>query len=187
MTRIRRETRETRILLEVTRTPSPASEGGEAPSISTGDTFLDHMLVTLARYAGIGLSVEATGDMRHHLVEDVAIALGAALREEVPVRADRFGWALVPMDEALVQAAIDVGGRPYWAGRLPSALYEHFLQSFAVNLGATLHVKVIRGRDRHHVVEAAVKATGLALRQALREGDGVFSTKGSVSLTLDEG
>jgi imidazoleglycerol-phosphate dehydratase len=81
----------------------------------------------------------------------------------VPARAERFGWALVPMDEALVQAAIDVGGRPYWVGRLPSSLYEHFLQSFAVNLGATLHVKVIRGRDRHHVVEAAVKATGLAL------------------------
>jgi imidazoleglycerol-phosphate dehydratase len=71
-------------------------------------------------------------------------------------------------------------------GRLPSSLYEHFLQSFAVNLGATLHVRVIRGRDRHHVVEAAVKATGLALRQALREGDGIFSTKGAVSLTLDE-
>jgi imidazoleglycerol-phosphate dehydratase len=191
MTRIRRETRETRILLEVTRTQPPASpESAEAdapPAIRTGDDFLDHMLVTLARYSGIGLTIEASGDLRHHLVEDVAIALGTALRDEVPTRAERFGWALVPMDEALVQAAIDVGGRPYWVGRLPSKLYEHFLQSFAVNLGATLHVKVIRGRDRHHVVEAAVKATGLALRQALREGDGVFSTKGAVSLTLEEG
>jgi imidazoleglycerol-phosphate dehydratase len=182
MTRIRRETRETRILLEVSRT----SVADAPPEIRTGDDFLDHMLVTLARYAGLGLTVEATGDLRHHLVEDVAIALGTALREEIPARAERFGSALVPMDEALVQAAIDVGGRPYWVGRLPSNLYEHFLQSFAVNLGATLHVRVIRGRDRHHVVEAAVKATGLALRQALREGDGVFSTKGSVSLTLDE-
>jgi imidazoleglycerol-phosphate dehydratase len=191
MTRIRRETRETQILLEVTRTQPPASsepEDADAPApIRTGDDFLDHMLVTLARYAGIGLTVEATGDMRHHLVEDVAIALGTALRDEVPARAERFGSALVPMDEALVQAAIDVGGRPYWVGRLPSKLYEHFLQSFAVNLGATLHIKVIRGRDRHHIVEAAVKATGLALRQALREGDGVFSTKGAVSLTLEEG
>ena len=182
MTRIRRETRETRILLEVSRTSAP----DVLPEIRTGDDFLDHMLVTLARYAGLGLTVEATGDLRHHLVEDVAIALGTALREEIPARAERFGSALVPMDEALVQAAIDVGGRPYWVGRLPSNLYEHFLQSFAVNLGATLHVRVIRGRDRHHVVEAAVKATGLALRQALREGDGVFSTKGAVSLTLDE-
>jgi imidazoleglycerol-phosphate dehydratase len=93
----------------------------------------------------------------------------------------------VPMDEALVQAAVDVGGRPWYVGRLPSTLYEHFLHSFATNLGATLHVKVIRGKDRHHMVEAAVKATGLALRQALREGDAVFSTKGSVSITLDAG
>jgi imidazoleglycerol-phosphate dehydratase len=185
MTRIRRETRETRILLEVRR--GLASDPAEPPPIDTGDTFLDHMLVTLARYAGLTLSVDAEGDLRHHLVEDVAIALGTALRDEVPARAERFGWALVPMDEALVQAAIDVGGRPYWVGRLPSHLYEHFLQSFAVNLGATLHVKVVRGRDRHHVVEAAVKATGLALRQALREGDGVFSTKGAVNLTLEEG
>lgn len=185
MTRLRRETRETRIQLEVTRRPS--GDPSAPPAIATGDAFLDHMLVTLARYAGIGLEIEATGDLRHHLVEDVAIALGQALREEVPARAERFGWALVPMDEALVQAAIDVGGRPYWVGRLPSALYEHFLQSFAVNLGATLHVKVIRGRDRHHVVEAAVKATGLALRQALREGEegGVFSTKGAVTTRFE--
>jgi imidazoleglycerol-phosphate dehydratase len=185
MTRIRRETRETRIDLTVTR-EAPAHDGA-APAIDTGDEFLDHMLVTLARYSGVGLSVTATGDLRHHLVEDVAIALGQALRQEVPARAERFGWALVPMDEALVQAAVDVGGRPYWVGRLPSALYEHFLQSLAVNLGATLHVKVIRGRDRHHVVEAAVKATGLALRQALREGDGIFSTKGAVNTVLEEG
>jgi imidazoleglycerol-phosphate dehydratase len=108
MTRIRRETRETRILIEVSRTSAP----DVPPEIRTGDDFLDHMLVTLARYAGLGLTVEATGDLRHHLVEDVAIALGTALREEIPARAERFGSALVPMDEALVQAAIDVGGRP---------------------------------------------------------------------------
>jgi imidazoleglycerol-phosphate dehydratase len=182
MSRIERNTRETDIELEVSR--GGASDGSE---ISTGDVFLDHMLTTLARYAGLELRVKATGDMRHHLVEDVAIALGLALAAEVPERAERYGWALVPMDEALVQAAVDVGGRPYYVGRLPSTLYEHFLHSFATNLGATLHVKVIRGRDRHHMVEAAVKATGLALRQALREGDSVFSTKGSVAIRIDEG
>jgi imidazoleglycerol-phosphate dehydratase len=180
MSRIERNTRETDIELEVSR--SGASDGSE---ISTGDVFLDHMLTTLARYAGLELRVKATGDMRHHLVEDVAIALGLALAAEVPERAERYGWALVPMDEALVQAAVDVGGRPYYVGRLPSTLYEHFLHSFATHLGATLHVKVIRGRDRHHMVEAAVKATGLALRQALREGDSVFSTKGSVAITME--
>lgn len=177
MSRIERETNETRITLDV------RSGRGEI-EVDTGDAFLDHMLHTLARYAGLELSVVATGDLRHHLVEDVGIALGLALAPEIPESAERYGWSLVPMDEALVQAAVDVGGRAYYAGRLPSNLYEHFLQSFAVNLGATLHVKVVRGRDRHHIVEAAVKATGLALRQALREGSQVFSTKGSVSLTL---
>jgi imidazoleglycerol-phosphate dehydratase len=172
---LERETKETRIALAVRIGDGP-------PQIQTGDAFLDHMLVTLARYAGLTLEVTASGDLRHHLVEDVAITLGLALREEAPAQAQRYGWALVPMDEALVQAAVDVGGRAFYRGRLPSALYEHFLQSFAVNLGATLHLKVVRGRDRHHIVEAAVKATGLALRQALRKGEGVFSTKGAVGL-----
>ncbi len=178
MSRVKRETGETKVSLEV------RSEGDDI-RVDTGDAFLDHMLNTLARYAGLGLEVEADGDMRHHLVEDVAITLGIALAAEVPSRAERYGWATVPMDEALVQAAVDVGGRPYYVGRLPSKLYEHFLRSLTTNLGATLHVKVLRGRDRHHMVEAAVKATGLALRQALREGDAVFSTKGSVSIELD--
>ncbi|TVP76592.1 MAG: imidazoleglycerol-phosphate dehydratase [Gemmatimonadales bacterium] len=179
MSRINRETGETRIELVV-------RPGGAPGRIETGDAFLDHMLVTLARYAGLHLEVDATGDLRHHLVEDVAIALGVALAAEVPARARRFGSALIPMDEALVQAAIDTGGRPWYEGRLPSSLYEHFLQSFATNLRATLHIRVLRGRDRHHIVEAAVKATGLALRQSLEEGGEVFSTKGSVELRLDE-
>jgi imidazoleglycerol-phosphate dehydratase len=154
---------------------------------ATGDVFLDHMITSLARYGGLGLRVKAGGDLRHHLVEDVAITLGLALAAEVPEKAERYGWSVVPMDEALVQAAVDVGGRAYYVGRLPSRLYEHFLRSFAFNLGATLHVRVLRGRDRHHVVEAAMKATGLALRQALREGERVFSTKGSVSIALEAG
>ena len=176
MSRLKRETRETTIDIEVRR-------GGGPVEIATGEPFLDHMLATLARYAGLQLRVTAQGDLRHHLIEDVAIALGLALKDEVPETCARFGWATVPMDDALVRAAVDVGGRAWYEGRLPSALYEHFLQSFAVNLGANLHVEVARGRDRHHVVEAAVKATGLALRQALAEGDdAVFSTKGSVKV-----
>lgn len=175
MSRIERNTKETTISLEVTR-------GGGPVEVDTGDTFLDHVLVTLARYAGLSLRLSASGDLRHHLVEDVGIALGLALAEEVPARADRYGWALIPMDESLVEAAIDVGGRAFYVGRIPSRLYQHFLQSFAMNLGATLHVKVIRGTDRHHAVEAAIKATGLALRAALREGESVFSTKGPVAV-----
>jgi imidazoleglycerol-phosphate dehydratase len=179
MSTIVRETGETRIRLTV-------RPGGEDGPIETGDGFLDHMLRTLGRYGRLGLAVAAAGDLRHHLVEDVAIALGLALRREVPAACTRYGEATVPMDDALVQAAIDVGGRAYYEGRLPSRLYEHFLYSFAHNAAATLHVRVLRGRDRHHVVEAAVKAVGLALRQALVPGEHVFSTKGAVRLEWEE-
>jgi len=176
MSKVQRETRETNITLEV-------KIGSGKVEASTGEPFLDHMLITLGRYAGLDLTISATGDMRHHLIEDVAITLGLALSQEVPAQAERYGWALVPMDEALAQAAVDVGGRSFYSGKIPSPLYEHFLHSFAINLGATIHVRILRGTDRHHMVEAAVKAVGLALRQALRTGDQVFSTKGAVALS----
>ena len=175
MSELRRETRETRIACRVRK-------GTGATSVKVDDRFLAHMVETLARYASLDVTLEATGDLRHHLVEDVAITLGLALRDEVPENAARYGWAVVPMDEALVEAAVDVGGRPYYVGRTPAKLYTHFLHSFATNLGATLHVRIVRGEDKHHMVEAAIKAVGLALRQALAEGDKVFSTKGSVTL-----
>lgn len=175
MSKLKRETRETNVQLTL-------SLGRGEIRVDTGERFLTHMVETLSRYAGLSLELEATGDLRHHLVEDVGISLGLALRKEVPPTAARYGWALVPMDEALAQAAVDVGGRPYYVGPLPSSLYQHFLQSLAVNLGATVHIRILRGRDRHHIVEAAVKAFGLALGQAMAEGGTVFSTKGSVSL-----
>ena len=173
MSRIRRETKETTITAEV-------RPGTGVSDVRISDRFLAHMVETLARYASLDIEIEAEGDLRHHLVEDVAIVLGQALKEATPDGIERFGAALIPMDEALGQAAIDVGGRPYYVGKLPSKLYTHFLHSFATNLGATLHVRVLRGSDRHHVVEAAVKATGMALRQALAPRDDVFSTKGAV-------
>ncbi|MCY3706358.1 MAG: imidazoleglycerol-phosphate dehydratase [Gammaproteobacteria bacterium] len=178
MAQILRETGETRVRVAVDR-------GDRPPRIDTGDGFLDHMLVTFARYAGLELEVEARGDLHHHLVEDVAIGLGMALADIVPEHAARYGWALVPMDEALVEAAIDTGGRAYYAGDLPTSLADHFFQSLSTHLAATLHIRVVRGRNRHHVIEAAVKATGFALRQALEEGDSVFSTKGAVRVTRD--
>jgi imidazoleglycerol-phosphate dehydratase len=181
MSTLRRETRETQIRLSLsTSGPIPGS------TIETSEPFLDHMLVTLARYAGVGLEVHAAGDLRHHLVEDVAITLGAALRKDLPDACARYGWATVPMDEALVEASLDIGGRFYYQGPVPSSLYDHFLRSLAEHAGMTLHVRVLRGTDRHHVVEAAVKAVGLALRQALQPEGGVFSTKGAVNMTWEE-
>jgi imidazoleglycerol-phosphate dehydratase len=140
------------------------------------------MLTTLARYSGLDLTVEARGDLRHHVIEDTAIALGQAVRALAASGVARYGDRTVPMDDALVHACLDAGGRAFYAGRLPSALYEHWMRSFATSAGATLHVRVLRGRDRHHVVEAAFKALGFALRDALAERDEVFSTKGDVRL-----
>ena len=174
MTAIKRETRETSVRVEI------QPESGEG-TIDTGVPFLDHMLVTFARYAGVEVSVTARGDLRHHLIEDVAIAVGAALRRYLPTRIARYGDRTIPMDDALVHVSIDLGGRPYYGGSLPSTMYDHWMRSFADHAGATLHVRVLGGRDRHHVIEAAFKALGLAVRDALVETDAPFSTKGNVS------
>jgi imidazoleglycerol-phosphate dehydratase len=174
VTVIKRETRETTVRAEI-----QAPSGGG--TIDTGVPFLDHMLVTFARYAGVDVSVTARGDLRHHVIEDVAIALGAALRKYLPARITRFGDRTIPMDDALVHVSLDLGGRSYYSGLLPSAIYDHWMRSFAEHAGATLHVRVLDGRDRHHVVEAAFKALGLAVRDAIIETDAPFSTKGDVS------
>ena len=181
MTEILRETGETRV-----RVALAVSAPEATPRISTTEPFLDHMLLTLARYGGFTLEVEAEGDLRHHLVEDVGITLGLALRDEIPPTCVRYGEAAIVMDDAWVQAALDVGGRFWYEGPLPSTLYDHFLRSFAENAAMTLHLRVVRGRDRHHLVEAGVKAVGLALRRALAPGDAVFSTKGAVRITRGE-
>lgn len=177
MTIVKRTTRETSIA--VTLADDPASI-----AVRTTRPFLDHMVTTLARYSGRGIAVEASGDLPHHLIEDVAIAIGVAFAEATPASAARFGDATVPMDDALVQCVVDLGGRPYYEGRLPSRMYEHWMRSFADNARATIHIRVIRGRDRHHIVEAAFKALGLALRAALADSGAVFSTKGSVQLEV---
>lgn len=175
MTVITRETRETRIRIELTR-------GTGVGTIDTGLAFLDHMLVTLARYSGLDLRIDARGDLKHHLIEDVAIALGEAVVAFLPPTVARYGDRVIPMDEALVHVSIDLGGRPYYEGPLPSTLYDHWMRSFSDHAKATLHIRILRGTDRHHIVEAAFKALGLALRDALTDSGAVFSTKGAVSL-----
>jgi imidazoleglycerol-phosphate dehydratase len=173
-------------------------DGGEA-SAATGVGFLDHMLDLLARHGRLGLRVEARGDLEtgaHHTVEDVGIVLGAALDEALGDRAGirRYGSALVPMDEALAECAIDVSGRPYvaFAGEIPSQaiggyeteLTEEFFRAVANNAKLTVHIWVRSGTNAHHMVEAAFKAFARALRVAISidaEESGVPSTKGTLN------
>jgi imidazoleglycerol-phosphate dehydratase len=172
---VERKTSETTIRVEM-------AVGSGTADIRTGVPFLDHMMTAFARYAGLDLTIVASGDLRHHLIEDVALTVGEALRRVLPATCARYGERTVPMDEALVQAVLDAGGRPYYRGPIPSSLYEHWMRSFCDAAKVTLHVRVLRGSDRHHIVEAAFKALGFALRQALVDTGTVFSTKGAVAL-----
>ena len=172
---LKRETRETQIRVAL-------SVGSGRCDAETCEPFLDHMLVTFARYSGLDLEIQARGDLRHHLIEDVAIVMGAAVARILPATAARYGDRTIPMDDALVHASVDLGGRPYYEGPLPSRIYDHWMRSFADNARATVHLRVLRGFDRHHVVEAAFKALGLAVRDAFVESGAVFSTKGAVAM-----
>lgn len=175
---VTRETKETKVRIEL------ALGANDKPQVDTGLPFFDHMLTAFGAYAGIGWKIHARGDLKHHLMEDVALTLGAAVREILPDTAARYGERTIPMDDALVQAVIDVGGRFYYRGKLPSRLYTHVLRSFADQCKATVHIRVLRGKDRHHITEAAFKALGLALRQAMVDSGAVFSTKGAVKLEV---
>ncbi len=178
MKSVERKTRETDVRVEM-------KQGSGTASVSSQSKFLNHMMGTLARYSGLDISISAKGDLKHHLIEDVAIAIGSALAGVIPETCARYADRTVAMDDALVQAVIDAGGRPFYEGPLPSNLYEQWMRSFADNAKITIHIRVLRGKDRHHVVEAAFKAVGLAIRDALVVTDAVFSTKGSVSLEVD--
>jgi imidazoleglycerol-phosphate dehydratase len=171
---IHRSTRETEIEATLTR-------GTGRADVATGNRFLDHMLTTFARYASLDLELRGKGDLKHHLIEDVAIVVGQAVAALATPTIVRYADRTVPMDDALVHVALDLGGRPYYRGPLPSPLYDHWMRSFADNARATLHVRVLRGRDRHHIVEAGLKALGLAVRDALTDAGAIVSTKGAVA------
>lgn len=173
-----RETKETRVEVTVAR-------GAGVAKVDTGLPFFNHMLEALARYAGLDLTLHARGDLKHHLMEDVAITLGVAVGKVIPPTAARFGDRHVPMDDALVHAVLDAGGRAFFVGKLPSRLYTHVFRSFCDNAKVTLHLRVLAGEDRHHITEAAFKALGLCLRQAMVDSGAVFSTKGSVALEVE--
>jgi imidazoleglycerol-phosphate dehydratase len=167
-------------------------------AVSTGLPFFDHMLDQIGRHGGFDLRVEATGDLHvdgHHTVEDVAIVLGEAFREALGDKAGvrRFASGLFPLDEALIEVALDLSGRPYVVYEVPFGeallplgdppfnpeMAEHFWQSFATAAAITLHVQRRAGRNTHHVIEATFKGVSRCLRDAVRiEGDAVPSTKG---------
>jgi imidazoleglycerol-phosphate dehydratase len=186
--KVERKTKEVNITLEL------EVDGKGTSEVDTGIKFLDHLLVTLAKHGLFDLKVKATGDLKHHVSEDVALVLGEALRKVVDrgKGIKRFGSAYVPMDESLARAAVDLGGRAYIVRDLElmqpqiedleTEDIEHFLDSLAQALKANLHLTVLYGSNEHHKIEAVVKALALALRQALqldpRIGDQVPSTKG---------
>jgi imidazoleglycerol-phosphate dehydratase len=177
-------------------------DGSGTTEISTGVPFYDHMLTALGKHALFDLTVRATGDVEidsHHTVEDVAICIGEALGQALGDKAgiSRFGAAVVPLDEALAQAVVDVSGRPYFVhtgepigqathligGNFAGSLTGHVLESIAHHANITLHMRVLAGRDPHHVVEAQFKALARALRAAVAldpRVKGVPSTKGAL-------
>jgi imidazoleglycerol-phosphate dehydratase len=188
---VRRETKETTVALSLT------VDGAGTTSVSTGIPFFDHMLEQLGKHAGFDLRIEAQGDLDvdlHHTVEDVGIVLGNALREALGDKRGvrRFANALVPLDEALVQVALDLSGRPFlvyavdpiseWIGTFDPQLAEEFWKGFVDGARVTLHVRSITGKNGHHVIEASFKGVARALRDAVKvEGEGVPSTKGTLS------
>jgi imidazoleglycerol-phosphate dehydratase len=192
--RIERVTKESSVLVELDL------DGTGTTEVTTGIAFFDHMLTSLGTHAAFDLVVRATGDVdidAHHTVEDVAIVLGQALREALGDKSGirRFGDAWVPMDETLAHVAVDVSGRPYCVhtgepdalaafvvgGNYPTVLNRHVFETLASHAQLALHIRILHGRDPHHVTEAQYKALARALRAAVEPDSrlcGVPSTKG---------
>lgn len=175
-------------------------DGTGRTEVSTGLPFFDHMVEQLGKHAGFDLTVRATGDLHvdaHHTVEDVGIVLGALLAEALGDKAGvrRFASMLLPLDEALIEVALDLSGRPYLAYSLEFAsdtpglgtppfdpqLAEEFWRAFATAGNLTLHIRRLEGKNTHHMLEASFKGVARCLRDAVRvEGGGIPSTKGSL-------
>jgi imidazoleglycerol-phosphate dehydratase len=190
--RVQRTTKESDVLVELDL------DGSGVADVETGVPFFDHMLAQLGKHSGIDLHVRTTGDLEvdaHHTVEDTSLAFGQALREALGDKTGirRFGDALVPLDESLCQAAVDLSGRPYVVhvepdvveliGTYDTTLTRHIWESISASAQICLHVRVLSGRNAHHVVEAQFKAVARALRDAVAldaRVHGVPSTKGTL-------
>jgi imidazoleglycerol-phosphate dehydratase len=193
---VERATSESRILLSLDL------DGTGTSSIDTSVPFYDHLLTALSKHSLIDLEIKATGDTHidvHHTVEDIGIAFGVALKQALGDKSGigRYGDALVPLDEALVQAVVDVSGRPYLVhsgepagfeyhligGHFTGSMVRHVFEAIAFNSGLTIHVRVESGRDPHHIAEAEFKAFARALRKAVEKDPrvaGIPSTKGAL-------
>ena len=193
---IARETSESRIRLSIDL------DGTGVSNVSTSVPFFDHMLTAFAKHSLCDLTVEASGDTDidvHHTVEDTGIVLGQAIRQALGEKAGiaRFGDALVPLDEALAQAVVDVSGRPFLVhsgepagfelhrigGHFTGSMVRHVFEAITFNAGLTVHITVLAGRDPHHIAEAEFKAFARAFRQAVQRDDrvsGIPSTKGAL-------
>jgi imidazoleglycerol-phosphate dehydratase len=185
---IARKSKETRLVAKV------VLGSGARVKVATGLPFLDHMIEQVARYGGFDLTLRGSGDLEvdtHHLVEDAGIVVGQALSLALGDRVGitRFASAYAPLDESLARVVVDLGKRPFLSynvelrgriGTLESEVIEEFWRALSLHLGATIHVDLIRGRNRHHIAEATFKALGLALREAMAPGGpaGVPSSKG---------
>jgi imidazoleglycerol-phosphate dehydratase len=185
--RIERRSKETQLVAEVDL------DGKGQVEVETGVPFLDHMVEQIARYGGFDLAFQGYGDIDvdpHHLCEDAGIVIGQALSAALGSRdgINRFAAAYAPLDESLARVVVDLGKRPFLSYNLPlkgkvgsleSEVLEEFWRALSIHLGATIHVDLVRGRNRHHIAESAAKALGLALREAMSEGGrGVPSSKG---------
>ena len=187
---IDRKTAETSIRVSV------ALDGQGEAEIDTGIGFFDHMLILFAKHGLMNLLIQVQGDLQvdgHHTVEDVGIGLGQAIKQALGDKTGirRYGTAFVPMDEALAMVSLDISGRPYLVydapvsapriGEYDTELSEEFFRALCVNAGLTLHIKLLHGKNAHHITEAIFKALGRALDEAARKDEritGVMSTKG---------
>ena len=189
--RVERKTKESSVLVEINL------DGSGNVSVETGVPFFDHMMSQLGKHSGIDLTIQTKGDIEvdsHHTVEDTSLAFGQALREALGDKAGirRFGDALVPIDESLTQVAIDLSGRPYLVYRQPeiveligtfdTTLGKHIWESIVAEARIAIHIRVLEGRNAHHVFESQFKAVARALREAIKLDGvaGIPSTKGTL-------
>lgn len=175
--KIERKTRETDISVALNL------DGSGKFDVECDIQFLKHMVETFARYSNIDITLRATGDNDHHLIEDVGITLGKAFAEALddsPI--ERMATATVVMDDAMVMTSLDIVDRPYCETDLPDPLYQHFMRSFAMSAGITLHIMQFRGFDEHHIIEAGFKSMGKATAAAIVKRDTELSTKDRVKV-----